>query len=174
MFTDSLLMEFLLLKYTFTTVALYLFVYFSSLIAILLLLAENHIKSNNIIKTIKLTIHDDNNYYYLLIFFSSLVGIPPLAGFITKSFLVFFIFIKFNLFYAIVFYLLIIFSVFFYLQVLKLVKKVELDCTDIVKTGKRKNNGKFFKSLLLVSLSVFLITFCFFFKDWFFIFYFFS
>ena len=164
-------------KLLFIFLFIFLFVYFINLLVLFILFSNKYNNSNNFLKLIKITTLSKKNFYYLLLVFSSLIGIPPLSGFVSKLILVFLFTFKFNLFNLILVYLFIIFNVFFYLQFLKLINKKELMYFDILKNKKNTQNKfknhKFTSQFLLVVCGLFTLSLVFFIKDLFLMFHFF-
>lgn len=102
-----------------------------------------------------------------------MVGIPPLSGFVVKLTLSYFIFLKSSIFTLFMFYIIILLNVFFYVQYLKLLKDSELtsieleDITSFIE--KSTEPDEFNRSVFLISCSLLILGFIFFFKDIYFI-----
>lgn len=156
-------------KISFIFLFIFLLIYFLNLLFLLFLFSNKYNITNNFLKLIKTTIFKKTDLYYLLLVFSSMLGIPPLSGFISKFILIFLISFKVNLFNLILVYIFVIFNVFFYLQILKLVNKAEFSYFDIIKNKKKHpnnfKNNKFTKNYIMLVLALFLLLLIFFIKD---------
>ena len=157
-----------------TTPLIFIFLvsYFLSTILLVVLLGVNNYPTNNIFRSIKVSIKKNNlDYFWLSI--ASLVGIPPLSGFVVKLTLSYFIFLKSSIFTLFMFYIIILLNVFFYVQYLKLLKDSELtsieleDITSFIE--KSTEPDEFNRSVFLISCSLLILGFIFFFKDIYFI-----
>jgi NADH:ubiquinone oxidoreductase subunit 2 (subunit N) len=151
---------------------IYFIIYFLNLYLLLNVLGNYTFNSNNFLSIIKSSLFNKYNYYYLLLVFSSLIGIPPLSTFVTKFMLLYVISYKNNILILLGFYLLIILNIFFYIQFLKLLKKVELTHLDLLKVVNNKHSINKFNKILLNNILIFFIFFFFFFfKDTIFVLY---
>jgi NADH:ubiquinone oxidoreductase subunit 2 (subunit N) len=141
---------------------IFLLTYFFNTTLVFLTFSRKNVNSNNVIKIINKAILNKNYKYYLIIAFGSFLGIPPLSGFVSKFILVYYVFIKYNLFTLLFFYSLILFSLFFYVQILKLIKRDNLNASDLKKTNKNnKNKNKFYKVVFLNVMLIFTLFFLF-------------